>query len=65
MVALPPPGQYSVGQDEQAKSMIRLLKQYRRERTNADARRALAIAIKTLADRLVEIPDAGGIPRPR
>ena len=48
----------SVGQDEQAKSLIRLLKQYRRERANARARAVIAIAISALARELAEMPDA-------
>lgn len=59
MVALPPRAM-SVGQDEHAKSMIRLLKQYRSETKNNEARLAIAKAVLDLAGQLVAMPDAGG-----
>jgi hypothetical protein len=52
----------SQGQDDHARSLIRLLKLYRRERANNTARREIALTIQRLAAQLAEMPDAGGIP---
>lgn len=54
----------SQGQDDHAKSLIRLLKLYRRERANNAARREIALAIRRLAEQLAEMLDAGQMPPP-
>lgn len=58
-------GAMSVAQAEQARSMIRMLKQYLRERGNAKARHVLALAIASLAEDLVSLPDAGAPTYPK
>lgn len=52
-------GGMTVGQIEQAKSMIRLLKQYLGETKNDSARHAIAKAVADMAKELCEMPDAG------
>lgn len=63
MVA-PITGGMTVGQAEQAKSMIRLLKQYLSETRNDRARAQLARSVKEMADQLVGMPNAGMLPPP-
>lgn len=52
-------GGMTVGQMEQVKSMIRLLKQYLAETKNDRARRQIAKAVAEMAAELVEMRDAG------
>lgn len=59
-----PSGGTSAGQCELAKSLIRLLKLYLKERDSAVARREIAHSIRTMAEQLEAMPDAGSIPNP-
>lgn len=52
-------GGMTVGQAEQARSMIRFLKQYLSESKNGRARKQLALAVKNMANDLVEMPNVG------